>query len=66
MDMLAALGMTDLPGVVKVDPAAQDGPKFGGGYAGRDPPPRVGRRLNHYNVDLCTVYLHGHRRSKKP
>ncbi|KAI3840781.1 hypothetical protein MKW92_017480 [Papaver armeniacum] len=35
MDMLAALGMTDLPGVVKVEPAAQDGPKFGGGYAGR-------------------------------
>ncbi|RZC84113.1 hypothetical protein C5167_046904 [Papaver somniferum] len=35
MDMLAGLGMTDLPGVVKVEPAAQDGPKFGGGYAGR-------------------------------
>ncbi|RZC87159.1 hypothetical protein C5167_042091 [Papaver somniferum] len=35
MDMLAALGTTDLPGVVKVDPVAQDGPKFGGGYASR-------------------------------
>ncbi|KAI3988233.1 hypothetical protein MKX01_012022 [Papaver californicum] len=35
IDMLAALGMADLPGVVKVDPVAQDAPKFGGGYAGR-------------------------------
>ncbi|MCL7023330.1 hypothetical protein MKW94_016042 [Papaver nudicaule] len=33
--MLAALGMADLPGVVKVDPVAQDAPKFCGGYASR-------------------------------